>query len=74
MITETVKCNQTIADFCIEKYGTLENLNDLINDNLLKFDATLITGQSLSVNEKLGNKEIKNEFKILKYSPITNLL
>lgn len=56
MITE----GQNIYDYAIEKYGTIENIFDVIDDNALTFDSELNSGMELNANAfNKGNNAIK---------------
>ena len=57
------KENQNLFDFCIEKYGSLEFISNLVFDNDIKFDTELSTGTELLTNENLGIVKNKNSFK-----------
>lgn len=60
---------QNIFDFAIEKYGTLENIFDVLDDNSLTFDSELQSGMELNANTfNKGNNEIKKlELKPVNY-------
>ena len=55
-----IKEGQNIFDFAIEKYGTIENIFDVIDDNGLTLNSELNSGMELNSNTfNKGNNDIK---------------
>jgi len=55
-----VKNFQNIFDVCLQHYGTLDYLFQLLSDNNLDLNSTLSSGQILTINNNLlGNELIK---------------
>ena len=53
---------QSIFDISAQKYGTLDNIVKLSNDNSLSISENLFPGTDLTIdNEGLGEKDIKKE-------------
>lgn len=55
--------NQSIFDFCVWKYGSLEFISNLVFENDLKFDDVLQTSTELKTNELIGIENVKKSFK-----------
>lgn len=65
-----VKEGQSIYDVCLEQFGSLDYLYNLIVDNGLNASRLMIPGQELTVNNSgVGLSEVKNFFKVNKLSP-----
>lgn len=61
-----VKDNQSVLDFVLQEFGTLEQLYTLLADNGLSANSKLKSGQELTVNKvNVGDEDIKN-FVVLK--------
>lgn len=70
MINITVRANQDIYDICLQEYGTLELLNQLISDNNLNFDGVITQGQVLKINETISaNKDVHDFFELNQKNP-----
>lgn len=55
------KDNQSILDFALQNFGTLEQLYTLLADNSLSANSKLSAGQELTVNNvNVGDEDIKN--------------
>ena len=65
IVADNIKGDQTIYDFCITKYGSLDFISDLIFDNDIKFDDILDIGTELKTDSTFGDKTVKNQFKEL---------
>ena len=75
MINITVRANQDIFDVCLQEYGTLELLNQLISDNDLNFDGEITQGQVLKIDETVSaNKDVKDFFELNKKNPQNNYI
>jgi len=60
-----VQENQNIFDYCLQTYGTLENMiDDLLKNNDLTFQSELNAGQQLIISLNKGNEDIKSFIKI----------
>lgn len=59
----TVRSRQTVYDICIQEYGTLDLLILLIKQNNLFRNNTLVAGDTLTIEEGVGNEEVKALFK-----------
>lgn len=58
-----IKEGQNIFDICLEKFGGLEHVFEVINPNKLKFNYNLQGGQELNIdNFGKGNKPIKDYY------------
>jgi len=56
-----VKEGQNIFDVCLQNFGTLENLFDLLSVNNINVNSNLSSGQILVINnESVGNELIKS--------------
>jgi len=56
-----VKEGQSIYDVCLQEFGTLENMSDLILENELNFNSKLKSGQQINVdNIDKGSSDIKS--------------
>ena len=70
-----VRANQNIYDICIQVYGTLEFLDQLISDNNLNFDGNITQGQELKVDDTiLANKDVQDFFELKKKHPQNNYI
>lgn len=55
-----IQDGQNIYDFAVEKYGTIENIFDVLDDNSLTFDSDLTSGMELNYNVfNKGDDKIK---------------
>lgn len=72
-MTDNIRFGQTIFDFCVWKYGTLQQISRLVLDNDLKYDANVVQGQELAYNEDFGNEDIKDYLNINGFIPINDL-
>jgi len=61
--TNTIRENQSVYDFCIWKYGSLDFLSKIIIDNGLNFDELIPVGSEIKTDSAIGNKAIKSQFK-----------
>ena len=68
--TVTVRSNQDIYDICLQEYGTLDFLGQLIDDNDLNFSGEINQGQELQINKvKNGNEDVKDFYELKKKHP-----
>ena len=75
MSTIIVKSNQNIYDVCLQVYGTLEFLNQLIDDNNLNFSGDISQGQELVVDDTiLSNKDIQDFYELKNKFPQNNYI
>ena len=58
-----IKENQTIYDLCIEKYGSLDFISNLVFDNDISFDSLLDFGTELKTDAGIGIIEVKSKLK-----------
>lgn len=68
-MTDNIRFGQTIFDFCVWKYGTLQQIGRLVTDNNINYDANVIQGQELSYSEDFGNEDIKDYLEVNNYIP-----
>ncbi len=60
-----IRSGQSIIDVCLQNFGTVENLFDLLSDNKLNLDSKLKSGQEIQINTiKKGNETIKRTFQL----------
>lgn len=58
-----VENGQDIFDVCIQQYGTLDLLDQFLEENNLSINDFLIIGQELTINnENVGNLRVKNSY------------
>lgn len=70
-----VKSNQNIYDICLQVYGTLEFLDQLIDDNNLNFSGDISQGQELIIDDTvIANKDIQDFFELKDKFPQNNYI
>jgi len=73
--TVIVRSNQDIYDICLQEYGTLEFLNQIISDNNLNFDGAISQGQELQIDDTIfANKDVQDFFELNKKNPQNNYI
>jgi hypothetical protein len=72
-MTETVRYGQSIFDFCIWKYGTLQQVVKLCRDNNLNYDVDIYQGDILEYFSTFGNNLIKTFFETTGKIPVSNV-
>lgn len=71
-----VREGQTLYDFCVWKYGTIQEIKRLMTDNNLTLSGGVITGQRLLYYKDAGNEDVKSYYRINKIIPtsgVTNI-
>jgi hypothetical protein len=63
---------QNILDYCLERYGTLDQLVTLIQDNDLTINSRIASGQDVTIQNNLGNSNIKDFFQLAGRKPKNN--
>ncbi len=62
--------SQSVLDFCIEKFGSLENLYDILVVNNISASQYLQAGQDLIVNNTgAGDEDVKSFYKLKNIVP-----
>lgn len=65
-----VRADQDIFDICIQEFGSLEQIDIVINDNNLNFSGDIVQGQELIINnEDVGNEDIKDFYELRQKHP-----
>ena len=63
IVSFAVNDGQGIFDICVQEFGTLEQIINLLTDNSLSFDSLLTSGQQLTINnQNKGINNIKNSY------------
>jgi len=68
-MTDKIRYGQTIFDFCVWKYGTIQEIIKLVADNGLNYSADVKQGVELSIENDFGNEDIKDFFTINNFIP-----
>jgi len=68
-MTDTLKYNQSIFDFCIWKYGDISFFAKLRRDNNINLSETTVNGTELTFDNNLGRNDVKDFFKLRNYIP-----
>lgn len=70
---DTVRSGQSLYDFAVWKYGTVEGIAKLSRDNGLKYDSDVVQGQELEYSSGTGNQDVKDFFTRNNIIPISNI-
>lgn len=66
-----VKEGQNIFDVCLEKYGSIEFVFNLLIENKWKLSTNLSSGQEVNVdNDVTGNRNIKDYYRLRNIAPV----
>lgn len=57
-----IKRGQSLLNFCVEKYGSIERLADLVGDNDLSFDADPVAGTELKIDVSKVDQAVTSLF------------
>lgn len=75
MKTVIVRANQDIYDICLQEYGSLEFLNQIIDENNLNFNGEISQGQVLIVDVTIiANKDVQDFYELKKKTPQNNFI
>jgi hypothetical protein len=71
--SDVVRDGQSLYDFAIWKYGTVEGIAKLSRDNGLKYDSAIEQGDVLIYSNRTGNQDVKDFFTRNNIIPISNI-
>lgn len=71
MESYTVQADQQLFDVCIQVYGSLDYLSNLVSDNDLKQDDMIAEGRQILFNPLIGDLRVKEYYNTNRFTPIS---